>query len=385
MTPTNAKCARLATIACLTATIAGCADDSPLLHTPSQVGIAPAPAFAEAADSARAAARRLIREDHLPGLSLAIARNGEIVWTEAFGWSDLSQETLATTETLYPVGSISKSLTATAAGLLYERGRLDFDVPIQTYLPDFPEKKWPITTGQLMGHIAGVIRSDGVAETLRQSQCATAREAMKAVADDTLVFEPGTRWQYSNFGYQLVGAVVEAAAGEPYLEFMDREVFTPAGMEQTVPDLGDESGESVKYDRAAYSALRRGHDIDMSCPMAAGGFLSTPSELVEFGLAMTNGQLLDSATLNLFWTPQRLKSGAPTAYGYGWNVQNVALGNDDAANTRSIAHGGSVLGGRAYLMILPDEDMVVSIMTNSDGDVSSLARKIAGFFRDSRK
>lgn len=368
--------------ACLAAiAITACADDSPLLHVPSQVGIAPTPAFAEAADSAREAIRRQIRRNNLPGLSVAVARDGEIVWTEAFGWADISREELATPTTLYPVGSISKSLTATAAGLLYERGRLDFDVPIQTYLPEFPEKKWPITTGQLMGHIAGVVRSDGLAETLRQSRCDNARAAIKAVADDTLEFEPGTKWQYSNFGWQLVGAVVESAAGEPFLEFMDREVFERAGMTLTVPDLGAEDAESVKYDRAAFGTLRRGQDIDMSCPMAAGGFLSTPTELVKFGLAMHSGQLLDTATVRLFWTPQRLKSGAPTEYGYGWSIQNVRLTPKDPAPTRVIGHGGAVLGGRAYLMIVPEEDLVISVMTNATGNVQDLARVIAGFFR----
>ena len=375
----------LATVCVATVVVvAGCADHNPLLDVPSQFAEAPAPRFSEAVDSARATARRLIRRGNLAGVSIAVGRNGELVYAEAFGWADLSSDVLATPRTLYPVGSISKSLTATAAGLLYERGRLDFDVPIQTYLPEFPEKKWPITTGQLMGHIAGVIRSYGMAETLRQAHCDDARSAIDAVAEDTLIYEPGTEYAYSNFGWRLVGAVVEAAAGESYLEFMDREVFTPAGMDLTVPDLGEEAGEAVKYDRAAYGTLRRGQDIDMSCSMAPGGFLSTPTELVQFGHAMLNGELLDPATVELFWTPQRLKSGAPTSYGYGWGVGNVALGAEsEGANTRLISHGGAVLGGRASLMILPDEDMVVAVMTNAAGDVSGLARDIARFFRDS--
>ena len=378
---------RLLKTACLTgaALLAGCADDSPLFEIPSQAAPAPAARYADAADSARAAVRRQIRGGNLPGASVAVGRHGELVWAEAFGWADLSQEVPATPRTLYPVGSISKSLTATAAGLLYERGRLDFDVPIQTYLPEFPEKKWPITTGQLMGHIAGVIRSSGFGEILRQEHCDDARAAIAAVEEDTLLFEPGTEWRYSNFGWRLVGAVVESAAGEPYLDFMDREVFTRAGMEQTVPDLGDEGPhEVVKYDRAALEMLRRSQEIDMSCSMAPGGFLSTPTELVRFGHAMANGELLDSATVELFWTPQRLKSGAPTTYGYGWAIQNVALGDDQQSTTRSIGHGGSVLGGQASLMIFPEEDMVVAVMTNASGDVSGLARQVAGFFRDPR-
>lgn len=378
---------RLLTGASMTAAalLSACANDSPLFEVPSQADAAPAPGFTMAVDSSRAAVREQIRSDDLPGVSVAVARNGELVWAEAFGWADLSREIPATPRTLYPVGSISKSLTATAAGVLYERGRLDFDVPIQTYLPEFPEKQWPITTGQLMGHIAGVVRSSGFAEILRQERCDDARAAIAAVAEDTLQFEPGTEWQYSNFGWRLVGAVVESAAGEPYLEFMDREVFAPANMEQTVPDLGNEGPhEVVKYDRAAFGMLRRGQEIDMSCSMAPGGFLSTPTELVRFGHAMQNGALLDSATVDLFWTPQRLNSGAPTTYGYGWAIDNVALGDDEQATTRMIGHGGSVLGGQASLMIFPDEDMVVAVMTNASGNVSGLAREIAGFFRDPR-
>jgi serine beta-lactamase-like protein LACTB, mitochondrial len=383
--PTRRTTLSMALCLALAAFAAGCAEESALFDVPSQVEAAPGARFAEALDSSRVAARRRVRAGNLPGVSIAVARNGALVWSEAFGWLDLSREVVATPRTLYPVGSISKSLTATAAGLLHERGLLDFDVPIQTYLPEFPEKQWPITTAQLMGHIAGVVRSAGMSETLRQPHCDDARAAIDAVIADTLNFEPGTRWEYSNFGWRLVGAVVESAAGEPYLGFMDREVFTPIGMEQTVPDLGDEGEhEVVKYDRAAYGTLRRSQEIDMSCSMAPGGFLSTPTELVRFGYAMLKREILDSATVDLFWTPQRLKSGAPTAYGYGWGIQTVALGDDDDATTRMIGHGGSVLGGQAMLMIFPDEDMVVAVMTNASGDVSGFAREIAGFFRDPR-
>src|SRR5688500_10439974 len=247
----------LAGYVAMAALAAGCADKSPLFDVPSQMTAAPLPRYEAAVDSARIAGRELVREGNLPGVSVAVGRGSKVVYAEAFGWADLSREMLATPRTIYPVGSISKSMTATAAGLLRERGRLDFDVPIQKYLPDFPEKRWPITTGQLMGHIAGVVRSGGIAEALRRARCDNARAAATDVVEDTLIFEPGTRWEYSNYGFQLVGGVVEAAAGEPYLAFMDREVFTPAGMELTVPDLGNEPGEAVKYDRASFGTLRR--------------------------------------------------------------------------------------------------------------------------------
>lgn len=365
--------------------LTACAEESPLMDVPAQREEAPVAAFSAAADSARTLVRDWVREGHVPGVSVAVGRGGELVWAEAFGWADLSSEVLATPRTLYPVGSISKSFTATGAAVLAERGQVDLDAPVQTYLPEFPEKRWPITTGQLMGHIAGMIRSRGMAETLRQAQCDDAMAAVAVVTEDTLLFEPGTKWRYSNFGYRLVGAVVESVAGEPFLEFMDREVFTPAGMARTVPDLGDEGpDEAVKYDRASMGTLRRGQDVDMSCSMAPGGFLSTPSDLVRFAHALLSGDIVQSETLELLWTPQELASGARTAYGYGWGINDVRLGEDEDGTTPMIGHGGAVLGGRATLMILPEEDMVVAVMTNATGDVSGLARRIAGPFRGAR-
>lgn len=362
---------------------AACVEDSPLYEIPSVEGVSAGAEHAEAVDSARAHARRLIRDAYMAGASIAVGKGGEVVWSEAFGWADLSHQQRATPETLYPVGSISKAMTAAAAGVLWEQGRLDLEAPIQSYLPDFPEKRWEFNLRQLMSHTAGVRRSYGFGRILRQGECADAVSATPAVAEDTLLYEPGTDFTYSNFGYRLVGAAVESAAGEPFLQFIDREVFDRVGMVSTVPDLGDEGeDESTKYDRAAFRSLRRTHGIDMSCSMAPGGFLSTPEELVRFGYAMRNHEVLDSATVDMFWTPQRLNSGESTGYGFGWYRENIRVGNDERATTPSIQHGGSVVGGRAILLILPEHDIVVAAMTNSGNSVNGLAYAAAGWFRD---
>lgn len=362
---------------------AGCVDDSPLYDVPSVEAVAAPAEHAEAVDSARAYARRMIKDSYMAGASIAVGKGGEVVWSEAFGWADLSHHEPATPSTLYPVGSISKAMTAAAAGVLWEQGRLDFEVPIQTYLSDFPEKRWEINLRQLMSHTAGVKRSYGFNRVLRQGECPDAVSATPAVGEDTLLYEPGTDFTYSNFGYRLVGAAVESAAGEPFLEFVDREVFDRIGMQSTVPDLGDEgSDESTKYDRAAFRALRRTEGVDMSCSMAPGGFLSTPEELVHFGYAMLRGELLDSATVEMFWTPQRLVSGESTGYGFGWYRENIRVGNDERPTTPSIQHGGSVIGGRAVLLILPEHDIVVAAMTNSGNSVDGFANAAAGWFRD---
>ena len=320
---------------------------------------------------------------YLAGVSVAVGRSGKLVWAEAFGWADLSDKALATPETLYPVGSISKPLTTTAAGLLHERGQLDFDLAFQEYVPDFPEKRWPFTTAQLMGHIAGV-HNYGVREALRQAPCDDAHAGLAVIEEDTLLHEPGSEYEYSNYGFRLVGAAVEAAAGEPYLDFMKREVFGGLGLKRTMADEGPGTSpdRATLYDEGAFNTRRRAQDVDMSCSMPAGGFLSTPTDLVQFGFAMLNAEFLQQETVDLFWTPQRLNSGAPTSYGMGWQIGRTTLGDDESA-TPMIGHGGSVLGGRASLMIFPEEDMVVATMTNARADVASLTGQLAAIFRDS--
>ncbi|MFC1575061.1 serine hydrolase domain-containing protein [Gemmatimonadota bacterium] len=380
--PGRSRSLRLLALASLAVTLGACTRQDGLEEIPSDVFRPPLAEYVEAVDSGRAAARDHVTNRYLPGVSVAVGRAGEVVWAEAFGWADLSHDTRATPETLYPVGSISKSLTATAAGLLFERGLLDFEVPVQEYVPGFPEKRWPITTGQLMGHIASV-HNYGMSEALRQAHCDRAVEALAVITEDTLLFEPGQEYRYSNYGFRLVGAVVESVAEEPYLDFMHREVFSAIGMERTVPDLGIIPEAATKYDRGSFRTLRRAQEVDMSCSMAAGGFLSTPSELVRFGFAMLYAEILQQETVDLFWTSQRLNSGEPTGYGYGWSVGTVRLGGDSGP-TPMVSHGGGVLGGRASLLILPEEDMVVVTMTNSSTDVASLARRVAAFFRTPR-
>jgi serine beta-lactamase-like protein LACTB, mitochondrial len=184
-------------------------------------------------------AHALLLEENLPGLSVAVARDGEIVWTEGFGWADLEDRKPVTPRTQFRLGSVSKTLTAAAIALLHERGRIDLDAPVQTYVPAYPRKPWTVTTRQLMGDIAGVhrIRGDNN-DNPPGGQCAGLDEALATFAVEPLLFEPGTRYRFSNYGWILLSAVVEAAAGEPLPLFMTREILEPLRMESTVLEDG---------------------------------------------------------------------------------------------------------------------------------------------------
>ena len=230
----------LVMLAVLVGPVTGCAAPEEGPPIPSSQLAPPTAGYEEVADSARELSRTFFAREGLPGLSVAVGIDGEVVWAEGFGWADLGQESLLTPLSLLRVGSVSKPLTAAAVGLLYERGLLDLDAPVQDYVPDFPLKRWPVTTRLLMGHIAGVRHYRGDEGRSTQS-CDAVPERLAVFADDTLLFEPGHDYSYSSYGWTLIAAVVEAVAKEPFLDFMDREVFVPLGLDDTRPDLVDET------------------------------------------------------------------------------------------------------------------------------------------------
>ena len=283
---------------------------------PSMAADAVAGPHAGAVEEARRLARALLVAENLPSLSVAVARDGEIVWAEAFGFADVDRRTPVTPLTRFRTGSVSKTLTAAAVALLYERGRIDLDAPVQTYVPEYPRKQWTITTRQLLGDVAGVhrIRGDNNDNPPR-GHCTNLDEALETFAGEPLLFEPGTKYRFSNHGWILLSAVVEGASGEPFPTFMRREVFEPLGMDRTVLEGAEKDPDTVSlyFPRTSMGAnvgLQDAPAVDYSCLAGAGAFLSTPSDLVRLGSAMLKPRLLKADTIARFQTSLRLESGA---------------------------------------------------------------------------
>ena len=345
----------------------------------------PAPRWAGAVEQGRQAVRATLAEQNLPGVSVAVGAGGEIAWAEGFGWANLENQVPVSPETQFRIGTASTVLTSAAAGLLLEKDRLKLDEKIQTYVPEFPEQQWPVTLRQVMGHVAGV-RSDGGDEgPLFAEQCDRPVDALQHF-DATLRFEPGTEHRYSNFGWILVSAAVEAAADEPFLSFMRKQIFEPLGMDRTEADLATEEpvpDRVTPYFPRFAADPRYGPDvmrtINWSCYAGSSVFLSTPSDLVRFALAINGGKLLQPTTVQLLQTSQRLPSGQETGYGLGWDIEHVTLAGEQ---TRWVGHDGMVLGGNvASLMTFPERGLVVSVIANTSyADTQSLALKIAQAF-----
>lgn len=297
-----------------------------------------------------------------PGASICVLQDGRTIWSAGIGMADLEQRVPVTTTTKFRVGSVSKALTSVALGQLYESGKLDWDAPVQRYVPGFPVKRWPITARQLAGHLAG-IRHYSPGEFENQKHYVTVTEGLTIFAGDSLLFEPGTQYGYSSYGYNLLSAAIEGASGEPYLRYMAKYVFKPAGMTHTAAEEPD----SIIPERGRYYSrtdstgpVVNAPFVDNTYKWASGGFLSTAEDLARFGERLLGGGMLRPATVELLWTSMRTSDGQATEYGIGWSVETDSLGR------RRIRHSGGSVGGTAQLIIYPDAKLVVALLVNSD-------------------
>ena len=352
---------------------------------PSVTHVTPSPTWAGAVEQARQHVRAEVIAQHMPGLSVAVGAGGEIVWAEGFGWADVEKRSSITPASRFRIGHASKPLTSAAVGLLLEQGRLELDDEIQTHVPGFPRKPWSVTLRQLMGHVSGVRHYRNPEYKTANQHCERASDGLQTFADDPLRFEPGTQYGYSTYGWVLVSAAVEAVAGESFFTFMRTKVFEPLGMRHTTVDSAPEPvPDRVTFYRGrspggSASGLGLADPVDYSCFAGGGAFLSTPSDLVRFGMAVNKGALLHRDTVKLLQRTQMLTSGQETEYGLGWMLYSVPISGN---TTPAAGHVSLTLfGSSTAFLTFPAHDLVVAVMANiSSRHLRLLAYKIATTF-----
>ena len=314
----------------------------------------------------------------IPGLAVAVAMDGKIVWSDAFGYADVEAKRPVEPVTRFRIASISKSLTAAGLVLLVERGQLDLDEPVQKYVPDFPVKpEGVITTRLVAGHLAGIRHYRG-SETQLNRPFASVREGLKIFEDDPLQSPPGAKYSYSTYGWSLVSAVMESAAHRDFLSFMETEVFKPLGMEHTRPDRAgaDDPDRARFYDQPADGIFVLAPPIDSSYKWAGGGFLSTAEDLVRFGSALLKSGFLSEASRHLLFTSQKTTDGKPTGYGIGWFVRQ------DKEGRSFYYHTGGQQGATTLIYLQPEKRLVVALLCNLTNatDLIGEGKKIADLF-----
>ena len=305
--------------------------------------------------SVRKLVPRMKRAFAAPGLSIAIAADGKLVWSESCGFADRGRRRKVTRATQFRVGSVSKTLTAATVARLSERGLIAVDAPIREYVAAYPRSGPAPTVLQLGGHLGGIRHYEG-AEAINTKHYRSVTDSLRVFVDDPLVAPPGEEFYYSSYGFNLLGAAVETATSSRFGEAVTATVLQPLGMKRTSvgrPPMGGTRFYEVTGRRRAIAAPF----IDLSDRYPSGGFLSTAEDLVRLGLGVTDPAFLSDRSRTLLFTSQRTRAGEATGYGFGFEVGESPVGP-------VAGHTGNVVGGTAGLFIHPRTRVVLALVTN---------------------
>ena len=346
----------------------------------SLVALASAASIAGAQQPSRAAltsridslANAFIADTHTPAISVAVLRGSDTIVMKGYGEASVELHRAATPSTVYRIGSITKQFTSSEIMRLAERGKLSIDDPITKYLPDVPTHGRTITIRRLLNHTSGV--HNYTAEPAWQQTWGkplSPRQIVAFVDHDSLDFNPGDKWSYSNTGYVLLGMVIEKVTGETYANYLEHDLFKPLGLTQTSYCSNHPSDPTFADGYSTESgAVKPAAFLDMTHPHGAGALCSTVRDLVKWQRALEGGRVVSAKSYALMTTPDTLNNGKPLTYGFG-------LGVGKLGTHREISHGGGINGFTTAGAFYPDDSLNVAVFSNADRGPSLLAINIA--------
>ena len=314
----------------------------------------------------------LREKQDLPGISVCVGNKEKILWAEAFGYADMENKAKLSIYSKFRIGSVSKLLTSLAVGRLYQEGKLELDAPVQQYVPDFPVKKYPITSRQLAAHLSG-IRHYRKGDPLNiPKNYKNVMEGLSIFKDDTLLFKPGTKSEYSTYGFSLLSAVIEGAAHMSFLSYMQDSIFIPFGLTHTAADINDSIiPYRVRFYERDGKKLVNAALVNNSYKWAGGGFLSTPHDLVNMIRGLLNHKVLHEKALELLFTPQSLENGTKTNVGIAWRIDKTK------SDVTYIHHGGAIQGGRTFVLFYPESGYIFAVTANISGALLNVDEAMA--------
>ncbi|MBU3004384.1 serine hydrolase domain-containing protein [Paraglaciecola arctica] len=314
-----------------------------------------------------------------PGISAAVGINGKLVWAGAAGWADIELGVPVSNTTQFRVGSTSKAITVTGLARMLDKRLIDLEAQISQYHRALPNKQWQqIKVKHLGAHMSGLPHYKQVGDKIGlfksmalKDHYSDVNDALEMFDESHLLFDPGSQFSYSSYGTVLLSAVMQEAAGQPFLELMQQQVFTPLELTHT----GEESrfegqGTLSKFywnDGGKSQKVRVWRDVDLTHRLAGGGFVSTSSELVKLGNAYFDEQFISQKSKDKIWDPQRLPNGEINRQNYaiGWRVHQWQV-EDTTVNF--MHHGGVSRGAQSLLLLIPDYQLSLAININGKTD-----------------
>lgn len=296
-----------------------------------------------------------LQKQRIPGLSLAVVKEGKLIKAAGYGLANVEHNVAAKPETAYKIGSVSKQFLATGIMLLVQEGKLRVDDKLSQYLDGTPETWQGITIRHLLTHTSGILReAPGFDPFKIQSDF----DVIKTAYSQPLRFTTGEKYEYCNVGYFSLAEIIRRVSGKGWDEFLNERVFAPLGMSATRTT----STRAVVPNRAGgyeWDKDKMQHATEYFALRPSGAFLSTVLDLAKWDAALYTDKILKPATREQMWTPVRLNSGATYAYGFGWEL--APLGNH-----KQVQHGGSLPGFRSHFARFVDDKLSIIVLTNGD-------------------
>jgi len=310
--------------------------------------------------------RAELSQGPVAALSVGVTR-GQERWVCAYGYRDTARKLPATPRTTYRMASVTKSFTAVAVLQLVEQGKLDLDADVGTLVPYYGRKQWTVTVRDLLGHLSGVPTYDGPASANNVKAVST-QEAIAMFADKPLAFEPRSRYLYSTWGYNLLGAAVEAASGQPYRDYLREHVFGKAGMAHADLDIiaTRDEHQAAGY-RVADGALKPSRFLDVTSRFGGGGTRATVGDMLGFGRAVVEHRLVSRETMGRMQASMATADGRLTDYGMGFATYPLR-------GHYLVAHAGGQQETTTLLVLFPAEDTVIALASNVEGEAKRMRR-----------
>jgi D-alanyl-D-alanine carboxypeptidase len=311
-----------------------------------------------------------MQKQHVPGVSVAVIKDGKIIKVEGYGMANVELNVAARPDTVYKIGSVSKQFIASGIMLLIQEGKISLDDNVSKYLEGTPDTWKPITVRHLLTHTSGIVREGPGFDPLKIQNDA---DVIKSAYPLPLRFTPGEKWEYCNVGYFTLAEIIRKVTGKPWAEYLGERLFMPLEMNATrtttMTDLVQNRANGYVWrngklqNAEVYFALR-----------PSGAFLSTVLDLAKWDAVLYTDRVLKQSVREQMWTPVKLNDGKSHPYGFGWEL-------DAVGGHKVVRHGGSLPGFRAALLRFVDDKLTVAVLTNGDNaNPGSIALGVAALY-----